>query len=156
MSSFRIDVADLLSNARARRTVHLAEPVEDLVGSAAAIVDLVVLDVDLERISEGIVVRGQVSATWRGDCSRCLGPLTHLLDVHVDELFETNPVLGETYPIEGHELDLDQLVRDALLLELPLAPQCTSPCAPALIGDVDTEDSSALDPRWAVLSELEI
>jgi uncharacterized protein len=156
MSSFRIDVADLLSSARARRPVHLTEPVEDLVGSAAAIVDPVVLDLDLERISEGIVVRGRVSATWRGDCSRCLGPLTHPLDVHVDELFEPDPVLGETYPIEGHELDLDQLVRDALLLELPLAPQCIPPCAPALISDDDTEDSSVLDPRWAALSELEI
>jgi uncharacterized protein len=156
MSSFRIDVADLLSTARARRTVHLAEPVEDLVGSAAAIVDLAVLDLDLERISEGIVVRGRVSATWRGDCSRCLGPLTRPFDVHVDELFEPDPVPGETYPIEGHELDLDQLVRDALLLELPLAPQCDPPCSPALIGGDETEDSSAPDPRWAVLSELEI
>jgi uncharacterized protein len=156
MSSFRIDVADLLSNARARRTVRLAEPVEDLVGSAAAIVDPVVVNLDLERIPEGIVARGQVAAVWRGDCSRCLGPLTRPFDVHVDELFEPDPVLGETYPIEGHELDLDQLVRDALLLELPLAPQCNPPCAPARLGDDETEDSSAVDPRWAVLSELEI
>ena len=156
MSSFRIDVADLLSNARARRTVLLAEPVEDLVGSAAAIVDPVVVNLDLERIPEGIVARGQVAAVWRGDCSRCLGPLTRPFDVHVDELFERDPVLGETYPIEGHELDLDQLVRDALLLELPLAPQCNPPCAPARLGDDESEDSSAVDPRWAVLSELEI
>ncbi len=156
MSSFRIDVADLLSNARARRTVHLAEPVEDLVGSAAAIVAPVEVDLDLDRIPEGIVARGQVSATWKGDCSRCLGPLTHPLSVHVDELFETDPVPGETYPIEGHELDLDQLVRDALLLELPLAPQCDPPCSPALPGADEPEDSSAPDPRWAVLSELEI
>jgi uncharacterized protein len=156
MSSFRIDVADLLSNARARRTVRLAEPVEDLVGSAAAIVDPVAVDLDLERIPEGIVARGRVSAVWQGECSRCLGPLTHPFDVHVDELFETDPVLGETYPIDGHELDLDQLVRDALLLELPLAPQCAPPCSPALTGGDDTEDSSAPDPRWAALSELEI
>ena len=37
------------------------------------------------------------------------------------ELYEPHPVDdGDTYPLEGHELDLEQLVRDALVLELPL------------------------------------
>ena len=42
--------------------------------------------------------------------------------VHVDELYETHPLEGETYPLDDDIIDLEPLVRDALLLELPLAP----------------------------------
>lgn len=156
MSRFRIDVADLLSHAGARRHVHLTEPVEGLEGSAARVADPVTVDLDLDHISEGIVVRGAVSVTWRAECSRCLGDLAEALELHVDELYEVKPIPGETYPLEGHEIDLDQLVRDAVLLELPLAPRCASPCAPAAVGDEPVTDDAPADPRWAVLSELEI
>ncbi len=154
MSRFRIDVADLVHHPRARRTVRLTEPVEDLAGSGAAVPDAVAVVVDLERISEGIVVRGTVSATWRGDCARCLTPVSQPLELHVDELFEPDPVPGETYPLEGHELDLEQLVRDAVLLELPLAPRCDPPC-PLPHHAVDDAEPD-VDPRWRALSELDI
>ena len=154
MSRFRIDVADLLHHPGARRTVRLREPVDDLAGSAAVVPDPVAVVLDLERINEGIVVRGAVTATWRGDCARCLTPLTRALELHVDELFEPDPVAGETYPLEGHELDLEQLVRDAVLLELPLAPHCVPPCPmPAQAVDDAAPD---VDPRWRALSELEL
>ena len=156
MSRFRIDVADLLSHPGARRHVDLTEPVEGLEATAARVVDPVDLDLDLDRISEGIVVHGTIRGTWRSECSRCLRDLAQPLELHVDELFEPHPIAGETYPLEGHELDLDQLVRDAVLLELPLAPHCDSPCLPTTTGDDADLDDSPGDPRWAVLSELEI
>ena len=156
MSRFRIDVADLLSHPGARRHVDLTEPVEGLEAPAARVIDPIDVDLDLDHISEGIVVRGTVRATWRGECSRCLRDLAQPLEVHVDELFEAHPVAGETYPLEGHEIDLDQLVRDAVLLELPLAPHCERPCDPTPTGDDADLDDSPADPRWAVLSELEI
>ena len=80
------------------------------------------------------------TGSWRGasstpagkaECSTCLRELAADLAVGVDELFETHPLEGETYPIDGHEIDLEQLVRDALVLELPLAPACADDCAPA-------------------------
>jgi len=82
--------------------------------------------------------------------------LARTLEVHVDELFEATPVDGETYPIRGHEIDLEQLIRDAVLLELPLAPHCERPCDPTPTGDDADLDDLPADPRWAVLSELEI
>ena len=80
------------------------------------------------------------------------------------ELFEPHPLDGDTYPIEGHEIDLEQLVRDALLLELPLAPACDdADCAPAtapgvLVGAADSDPAGPepTDPRWAALSELDL
>ena len=99
-------------------------------------------------------MRGRLGATWRGECSVCLRDLEEPLDVVVDELFESDPVEGETYPLEGHEIDLEQLVRDSLVVELPLAPHCAEPCAAPVI-DEDNEDQPK-DPRWAVLEELKL
>ena len=154
MSRFHIDVADLLSHAGARRTVRLTEPIDGLANWVSTVADPVTVDLRLDRISEGIVARGSVTAIWQADCSRCLTELSRPVSVHVDELFETDPVPDETYPIEGHAIDLDQLIRDAILLELPLAPHCEPPCTVA--GLTDADDDEAPDPRWAALSELEL
>jgi uncharacterized protein len=152
MSGLRIDIADLLSRPGARREVSVTEALDDLQGTAARVDVPVHVDITLERIPEGIVVRGSVRAEWHAECSACLRDLERNLDVHVDELFEPRAVEGETYPIEGDEIDLEQLVRDAVLLELPLAPHCDEPCTPDPIGDADNEP----DPRWAALADLEL
>jgi uncharacterized protein len=159
MSDLRIDVADLLTHPGARRPVHREVAVERLAGNATRIDEPVVLDLVLERVPDGVVVRGTVHARWEGDCGVCLRELTGELDVGVSELFEDLPIEGETYPLLGHYVDLDQLVRDALLLELPLAPSCASiggqPCHTEPIRDDDAE-GAPVDPRWAALSELEL
>ncbi len=165
MSALRIDVADLLRHPGARRPLRLEAAVAGLGTAVARIQAPVQLELVLERVSDGIVARGTVHARWEGECSTCLRDVAADLTVGVAELFETGPVDGETYPIDGHEIDLEQLVRDALLLELPLAPVCgRDDCAPVavpgvLIGARDlvtTEPDPPADPRWAVLSELEL
>jgi uncharacterized protein len=163
MSGLRIDVADLLAHPGTRRDVRVSASLDELAGSAARVTAPVEVAATLERIPDGIVVRGEVRSTWQGQCSYCLTDLDEPLSLHVDELFEPDPVEGETYPIEGHEIDLEQMARDAVLLELPLAPHCATAC----VSDTDVpfpdtpgaEPASApdlADPRWAVLSELEI
>ena len=92
------------------------------VGAEIAAGPAVAIDVTLERVPEGIVVRGTVAATWNAACSRCLEPVGGEIAVHVDELFERQPLEGETYKLDDDVIDLEPLVRDALLLELPLAP----------------------------------
>jgi DUF177 domain-containing protein len=154
MSGFRIDVADLLAHPGTRRALTVEAAVDDLVGSAARVEAPVHVDLTLDRINEGIVASGTVTAVWLAECSVCLGDVERTLEIHVDELFEPTPVDGETYPIEGHEIDLEQLVRDAVLLELPLAPHCEPPCE-ADHADFANDDEP-IDPRWAVLSELEL
>jgi uncharacterized protein len=171
MSQLRIDVADLLTHPGSRREVTLRAGLDALRGSASVIDGPVDVVASLERVPDGIVVRGEISARFRAQCSVCLRDIEPELRVHVDELFEPNPIEGETYPLEGHELDLEQLVRDALLLELPLAPHCAEPCSPVDASDAsehperadDTDDTDEtdetdeqVDPRWAPLAELEL
>jgi len=164
MSALRIDVADLLTHPGARRPLHLETAVPDLGTPVARIVEPVRLDLVLERVPDGIVARGELHARWEAECSNCLRELAADLDVGVGELFEPHPLDEDTYPIEGHEIDLEQLVRDALVLELPLAPTCEdAQCAPAavpgvLVGaaDSDLPGAEPVDPRWAALSELDL
>jgi len=159
MTALRIDVADLLTHPSARRELGLAVPLEGLVGSAARVAgdEPVVVDLVLERIPDGIVVRGTLTTRWEAECSVCLTTLSHSLTLAVGEMFEPEPLEGDTYPIEGHEIDLEQLVRDMVVLELPLAPVCADigrpACAEAL---VPAAASPSPDPRWAALSELEL
>jgi uncharacterized protein len=164
MSALRIDVADLLTHPGARRPLHLEAAVVDLGTPSARIVEPVRLELVLERVPDGIVVRGELHARWEGECSNCLREMAADLDVGVGELFEPHPLDEDTYPIEGHEIDLEQLVRDALVLELPLAPTCDDTnCAPVtapgvLVGAADSDPSGPepADPRWAALSELDL
>jgi uncharacterized protein len=159
MPGLRIDVADLLAHPGSRRTWTASAEVDDLASSAAQVTGPLEVDVTLEHIPEGIVVRGTIRAVWAAECGVCLRPLTRDLVAAVDELFESAPVEGETYPLQGHEIDIEQLGRDAVVLELPLAPRCEEPCrsvAPATRTTADADTDREPDPRWAALSELEL
>ena len=164
MNELRIDVADLLTHPAARREVRINAVVGGLTGGSADIRGPVDVDLLLERVPDGIVARGTLRARYETECGTCLRPLAADLDVGVSELFEDRPVDGETYPLEGHVIDLEQLVRDALVLELPLAPSC-APGDPDCVADADPHagddasadaDAAPRDPRWAALSTLEL
>ena len=155
LTPLRIDVADLLTQPGSRRPVALAARVGDL-GSAGGVVadrEPVTLDLALERIADGIVVRGEVTAWFHGMCGRCLAEIDDRLTVTVSELFDPDPIDSETYPLVGHLIDLEQLVRDVVLLALPTNPVCVGACAeprPEMAEDPEP------DPRWAALSQLEL
>src|SRR5262249_4155699 len=121
----------------------------------------------LTAIDGGIEVAADVDAPWVGECRRCLKPLTGELRCQVRELFrprtpsESADEDEETYPLAGEQLDLRALVRDALLLELPLAPLCRPDCrglCPTCGADLNEGDCACpkadTDPRWAALDAL--
>lgn len=164
-SAFRLPVADLLRRPGASRVAHVEAPLADVrtVGSEVANDRPVVVDLTLERISDGIVVRGTIAAIWDAVCSRCLAPVTGDLVVHVDELFEPQPLEGETYSIDDDVIDLEPMVRDAIVFELPAAPLCSPDCAglcPTCGADRNTTSCDChtedLDPRWAALRSLDL
>src|SRR5262245_60513168 len=102
MSATRIDVADLLRHAGARRPVHVDVTLVDLGVGAVRITGPLDVDLVLERVPEGIVAHGTLRAAWEAECSNCLAPLTADVVVPVHELFEAHPEDGETYPLLGH------------------------------------------------------
>jgi uncharacterized protein len=164
-STLRIPLAAALRHPGNARPVVVAAELDGLSGIAAEVAagSPVAVDLMLERVPEGIVVRGTLTAAWNAACSRCLEPVAGEISVHVDELFETHPLEGETYKLDEDVIDLEPMVRDALLLELPLAPLCADDCAGlcATCGanrnvthcECATQE---IDPRWAALRSLEL
>jgi uncharacterized protein len=164
-TTLRIPLAAALRHPGNARPVVAAVELDGLAGVAAEVSagSPVALDLMLERVPEGIVVRGRISATWSAACSRCIEPVSGEISVHVNELFETSPLEGETYKLEEDVIDLEPMVRDALLLELPLAPLCGPDCA-GLCASCGANHNltqcdcvtTEIDPRWAALRSLEL
>jgi uncharacterized protein len=164
LSAFRVSVADL-RRPGSMRDVDVEAPVRGI-GNGAAEVPAnmpVQARLHLERVSDGVVVRGEIAAQWDGQCSRCLTAVGAEMRVHVDELFEEEPIEGETYRLDHALLDLEPMVRDVLTLDLPLAPVCDAACqglCPAC--GIDRNQASCdcstdePDPRWAALRSLEL
>jgi uncharacterized protein len=97
-------------------------------------------NVHLERHDDSILLRGQLQGELHFTCSRCLDPFTGPLDCTFDLLIKTSraPVpaqemeldseeLDEEYS-QGDELDLNVLLREQILLALPLKPLCREDC----------------------------
>jgi len=140
----------------------------------------VVVELVLESVPDGVVAAGQLRAGWTAPCNRCAEELRGMLGAEVREVFEPRPSEGESYPLGPTELDLEPMVRDALLLELPVVAHCPHPDAdpcplsgfspsawseteaggdgtgePAARSDDGTgEDEVRGDPRWSALDEL--
>jgi uncharacterized protein len=165
-NALRVSVTDLRRPGATRDVeVDVTATVPGLQSDAVEIAPDVPIHVSvhLERVSDGIVVRGEIDAQWRGQCSRCLQPVSDEVRVHVDELYEADPVEGETYRLGAEYLDLEPLVRDALVLELPHTPLCQPDCrglCPNCGTDRNTSscdcEADEADPRWAALRSLDI
>ncbi|GIS99120.1 MAG: hypothetical protein CM1200mP26_08330 [Acidimicrobiales bacterium] len=136
-------------------------------------------------VAPHVVVSGGVQAKWVGACRRCLGNVGGDLDLRVQEVLsagssvagrhdsrsdvgtDTGEELGDAYPLSGDEADLEPVVRDAVLLALPLSPLCVEDCAgpdpdrfPGPWGVFPSQRGRPVarscpgDPRWAALDVL--
>jgi uncharacterized protein len=110
----------------------------------------------------GIEVTGRVRAPWRAACRRCGAPIDGMVDTEVRErCVPGGPASGDEEAYElADELDLEPLVRDAVLLALPLAPLCRETCA-GLCPECGADRNVApcgcrppADPRWSALDAL--
>ena len=164
MRPFVVNVADLVNRPGARRRERvegrLAEPVK-VVDTEVRPEVPVVVDTLLEWVSDGLLATGVVVGAWEAPCRRCLKPAQGDLRVDFQELFEAHAREGESYPLRHDSIDLEPLAREALTLDLPLAPLCTEDCrglcptcgADLNLGDCDCPPVDA-DPRWAGLDVL--
>ncbi|MEO6469214.1 MAG: DUF177 domain-containing protein [Acidimicrobiia bacterium] len=163
MSALRCNVSDLLHHPASRRPERIAIPGSELGGTAGARLSAAPLTIEvmLEHVPEGIVVHGHVSGEYEGECSRCLTPVQDTFTVPVREMFERAPIDGETYQLEGEEVDLELPVRDAVLLDLPQNLLCRDDCAGLCpecgVDHNETDcqcDLNPPDPRWDALRAL--
>jgi uncharacterized protein len=109
-----------------------------------------------------VLVTGTATAQAAGECVRCLEPLERELHASFQELY-VYPDSGdtddeETLRLERDLIDLEPVLRDAVVLALPLAPVCRDDCRGlcpecGMRLDADPEHRhEAVDPRLAALA----
>lgn len=124
------------------------------------------LDLRLESVAEGVLVSGAATGTATGECARCLTDISVRVAAELRELF-AYPDSTTAATTDDDEIprliddliELEPLVRDEIVLTMPLAPLCRVDCA-GLCSECgerfdDLEPGHTheiLDPRWAGLA----
>lgn len=122
----------------------------------------VALQLRLESVLEGVVVSGTARAALVGECVRCLDPIEDDLEVDFAELFVHPGHDGddETLWLQDDAFDLEPVLRDAVVLSLPLQPVCEEDCpglcseCGARLADEPNHRHDQIDQRWAALEGL--
>jgi uncharacterized protein len=132
------------------------------------------LKAHFEKVGDAVSARGEAKLTLRALCSRCVEPITLVIDdefsISLFERGEEPPARtdGElqlddlgvaTY--ENGEIDINEFIRDEILLQLPMNPRCSETCAglcPQCGGNLNNGPcgcSAIVDPRWAALQKFQ-
>ncbi|MDN7122643.1 DUF177 domain-containing protein [Nocardioides sp. ChNu-153] len=128
------------------------------------------LDLRLEAVMEGVLVTGTAHVELVGECVRCLEEITDDASATFQELFvhddgqaglevEDDEESG-VRRLEDDLVDLEPVLRDAVVLALPFQPLCSEDCpglcvecGARLADDPEHTHGEAIDPRWAGLTE---
>lgn len=131
------------------------------------------LDGKAVKTSGIVVITGRLTGTVEIDCDRCLEPEQRPIDIELDLEFLPNEQVGDAASlelhlddmkrdaIEGSDINLADIAREQILLDLPQQFFCKDDCRGLCekcgtnlnLKDCDCEDDE-IDPRWAALKNL--
>lgn len=161
--------------AASNRFQHVYEPEEIILDEEhARLTRQPEIQGSASRKGNEVRLRGTITASAEVDCDRCLNAVT----IPVEAEFDVTYVPVEDYrsnaPAElqeddlslavfdGEAIDVDELVREQLLLALPARALCREECkglCPTCGADRNTDglcacEQKEIDPRWAGLEKL--
>lgn len=155
---------------------HVFQPNEiDLDDEDARIIGEIKVEGAARRSSGIAFVNGTLRGTIEIACSRC----AQSVNANLDSEFAVEFVTAENYPsgaetevsgqdlslsiYDGDRIELDEIVREQVLLDLPARQLCSEDCQGfcATCGknkntDVCQCETKEVDPRWAALNQLRI
>jgi uncharacterized protein len=126
------------------------------------------LTVSFESVQEGIWVHGTVSAQAVGECSRCLDEVRLPVSATIQGLFVYPDAVAQyededaadVFEFDGDVIDLEEILRDAVVTTLPFSPLCRPDCpglcdqCGARLADNPGHAHEMIDPRWQALKGL--
>jgi uncharacterized protein len=130
--------------------------------------DLDIIDLSgvarVTRTAQGLLVQARMSAKTVCECVRCLENFQQPLDIDFTELYAFTPnsmtESGLLLPETG-QIDLAPLVREEMLLAIPINPLCSEDCkglCPVCGENLNettcNHEDETIDPRLAVLKTL--
>lgn len=169
-SPMRVDIARLGRRPGAMVTLRNTVPSPARIGLPMIAIEEgapLEMDLQIQSVSEGVLVTGTVAAPTAGECARCLTPVNGRVEVRLTELFaypdsatEATTEEDEVGHIVDDTIDLEQPIIDAVGLELPFSPVCSPDC-PGLCPDCGValaaepgHHHDRIDPRWAKLADM--
>jgi uncharacterized protein len=163
---YTIDVRDLINRPGTMRedTYNLVVP-EDLGQGLVAVKQGSILDtnVRLESMHEGILASVDVAGRALGVCGRCLIDIDLPVQVEFQELFAYSQDEAFDFEVQDDHVDLEPLIRDAVVLSLPFQPVCRPDCpgldpetGERLASSPQIEATEAPDPRWSALAGFQV
>ena len=160
---YLINVRDLLHQPGEQRERELKFANPEKLGEGLAWVPVgreIVIDLRFEVIHEGVLVSGEVSTVADAQSARTLTDFELPLEVDFQELFAYPSEDPFDYEVQGDHVDLEQVVRDAVVLALPFQPEMPGEPEEIELADgitlvlADDEVEAPLDERWAALGQL--
>ena len=128
--------------------------------------------VRLMRTNQGVLVQGVLTGETHVACARCLDPVPVDLDVQLEEVFVPTIDMATGKSIkpeeedqalwidEHHILDLSEVLRQDVLLEVPTHALCKEDCRGLCpecgtnLNEASCECKPDIDPRWSSLTDL--
>ncbi len=147
----------------------------DLVDELIENTGLIYLKCTIDKKNKKIIIRGKITTELTTYCSRCLDSTKIKINEDFVAFFlpkEEEPKVEylklktidlDTLYYEGEILDLKFLIREIVLLAIPMKPLCKKDCkglCPNCGANLNYEKCScekvSIDPRWAKLKELKL
>lgn len=170
-----VDLSSLRQNPGRRLTLTLESDRLDGLAEELTLQGPVVVNAELCGGDRRVALHARIQAQIETVCDLCLAPVSYALDFEVDEvLMSTHDVdviaahggdreqlESENWIYDDVHLDLNYLVLNAILTQLPLRHLCRVDCkglcphcgANLNEGPCNCENTE-IDPRWAVLAQL--
>lgn len=169
----QFNVAQLLKSPVGKTRHYDVEAAVPSVAGQATLTGPAKGDVLFTRTRQGVLVQGRFQTEADLVCDRCLNAFRQPIEFEIEEeyvptidvntgkwlqLEETDPALLIN---EHHILDLEEVMRQAIVLALPMHPVCRPDCAGLCPGcGKDLNEGTCEceppepDPRWEALREF--
>ncbi|MEX2587759.1 MAG: DUF177 domain-containing protein [Actinomycetota bacterium] len=161
-----VDVSGLLGGPGLSRRFEASGRIEGLHAGLGVVEEDHPVEVGLELVSSARAIRasGRVSGRLTLGCSRCLVEFVQDLDLGVEEEFYFDSALAEAkegYEVTGELVNLEPMLRDAIVLSIPIKPVHAADCqglCPVCGADLNVTECGHGEPegdlRWAPLRDL--
>ena len=163
-NQYQIAVHDLINRPGTMRKHQMHVTYDERLGNYAIGVPALAkleIDVQLESVHEGVYVTGAVFGEAHGECGRCLDPIKGDLEVDFQELFAYSGTSEDDFTVQAEQIDLEQVIRDAVVLSLPFQPVCDEDClglcptcGEKILNQSQHVHEAPIDSRWSALQKL--
>jgi len=179
---YKLNTHELARRAGEMKEYELDITVQEKVGVeliSVPVGEVIEVDARLESVTEGVLLTAEIFAIAKGECIRCLDPVSINIERKIQELYyyaqkiekskkkrsdeDLDLELEEEFMMDGDIMDLESPIRDAIVLALPINPLCNDEClglCPECGGkwaQLEADHAhEVIDARWASLQGLEL